>query len=418
MTTPQKVLTRRKFFKWLSATGLGGALLGWQNANAFGREKGSNKGAAQMRVPKRTFGNTGLRLPILSLGGIFNTGENHVMMHQAVKWGVTYWDTATRYNRWGSEPGIGRYFQRFPDHRQKIFLVTKSPTIMADGIDRHLDASLKLLQTDYIDLYFIHHVDDVADELTKEIRQWVDKAKASGKIKLFGFSTHANMAANLTTAAKMDWIDGIMTTYNYRLMVDSAMNRALDACHKAGIGLTAMKTQAVSVRGHEMGTETDAALKLTKRFMDKGFTLHQARLMAVWSDQRITSICSQMENMTILKENVAAAAASSEAFGQGDFNRLNDYDRATASSYCAGCASICEAGLATAVPICKVMRYLMYAHGYGDIDRARRKFQDLPQEIRHVMAGLDYRSAEARCPRNMPIGRLMRRAVEELSCNA
>ena len=291
--------------------------------------------------------------------------------------------------------------------------MTKSSTINPDYLDKELDNSLKNLQTDYVDLYFIHRVDDVADELTEDIRRWVEKAKKAGKIRLFGFSTHANMADNLTAAAKMGWIDGIMTTYNYRLMVDDAMNRALDACHKAGIGLTAMKTQATSTWGHPMGTETDAALKLTQRFLDKGLTVHQARLMAVWSDERITSICSQMENMTILKENVSAAV-SQQKLGQQEHHRLNAYDRATAASYCTGCGRICESRLTSAVPVCKVMRYLMYAHGYGDVDRARSSFRQIPLDIRQAMATLDYEAAETHCPRNMPIGRLMRTAVRTL----
>ena len=224
------------------------------------REKGSPQ---TLQVPKRTFGRTGVKLPILSLGGIFNIGQNHVMMHQAVKWGVAYWDTATRYNAWGSEDGIGRYFARFPEDRKKIFLVTKSPTINAHMIGNELNASLENLQTDYVDLYFLHQVEDVKRELSDKIRLWAEKAKNTGKIKYFGFSTHTDMAYNLKLAAKLGWIDGIMTTYNYRLMVVSDMNRALDACHKAGIGLTAMKTQAAQAWGHPVGTETEAALKLS-----------------------------------------------------------------------------------------------------------------------------------------------------------
>jgi hypothetical protein len=44
--------------------------------------------------------------------------------------------------------------------------------------------------------------------------------------------------------ARLGWIDGIMASYNYRLMHTPAMKKAADACIQAGIGLTAMKTQA------------------------------------------------------------------------------------------------------------------------------------------------------------------------------
>ena len=408
-----KQFSRRRFFKYLGMTGIGSTLFGLRADHAQSRTLAKSDSSDPLKVPTRTFGRTGVKLPILSLGCIFDTRQNHVMMHQAVKWGVTYWDTATRYNRMFSEPGIGKYFARFPEHRKRIFLVTKSPTINVNLLDNELDASLKRLQTDYVDLYFIHQVQDVRRELKDDTRRWAEKAKKQGKIKMFGFSVHTDMAYNLKLAAKMDWIDGIMTTYNYRLMVDDEMNRALDACHKAGIGLTAMKTQAGSVR-HEMGKENDAALKLTQRFMDKGFTVHQARLLAVWSDPRITAICSQMENMSFLKENVTAAAKH-QKLAQADLDHLRQYDSATASSYCAGCAQFCEARLNEAVPVCRIMRYLMYANSYNDLARASRKFRRIPQQIRRTMATLDYTAAEAKCPRNMPIGRLMRKAVRELS---
>ncbi len=255
-----KQFSRRRFFKWLGMTGIGSTLFGWRADHALSQTLAASDPSDPLKVPTRKFGRTGVQVPILSLGGIFDTGQNHVMMHQAVKWGVTYWDTATRYNRVGSEPGIGKYFARFPEHRQRIFLVTKSPTINVNFLDNELDASLKRLQTDYVDLYFIHQVDDVRRELKEETRRWAEKAKKAGKIKYFGFSTHADMAYNLRLAAKLGWIDGIMTTYNYRLMVDDDMNRALDACHKVGIGLTAMKTQASYTWGLSQGTETEAAL--------------------------------------------------------------------------------------------------------------------------------------------------------------
>ena len=52
------------------------------------------------------------------------------------------------------------------------------------------------------------------------------------------------MAPCLEAAAKLDWIDVIMTTYNFREMQNPAMQSAIDACYKADIGLVAMKTQA------------------------------------------------------------------------------------------------------------------------------------------------------------------------------
>ena len=81
------------------------------------------------------------------------------------------------------------------------------------------------------------------------------------------------------------------------------MKRAVAACTEAGIGLTAMKTQG----GGQIKTNTPSELQMAGRFLSKGFTDAQAKLKAVWSNPAISSICSEMPNMTILKANVAAA---------------------------------------------------------------------------------------------------------------
>ena len=113
----------------------------------------------------------------------------------------------------------------------------------------------------------------------------------------------------MLAAAKLGWIDGIMMSYNYRLMVKDEMKRAVEACVKAGIGLTAMKTQASFTANFyaSIGSETDDALNMTESFMKKGYTAEQAKLKVVWENPPISSICSAMPNMTILQANVAAA---------------------------------------------------------------------------------------------------------------
>ena len=64
------------------------------------------------------------------------------------------------------------------------------------------------MNTSYIDMYFIHSVSDVKDELTNEVKAWAEKVKAKGKIRFFGLSSHKNMEVNMLAAAKLGWIDG------------------------------------------------------------------------------------------------------------------------------------------------------------------------------------------------------------------
>jgi len=405
MTTEESGIKRRKFLQVLGAAGVG-SMVGTANGPTVAD-------AAAMQVGTRPFGRTGIQVPILSLGTMFDTGANQLLLRQAVKWGVTYWDTAQYYNRWGSEPGLGKYLAKYPEDRKKIFLVSKSTNRDAAGLTAELNDSLNNLKTDYLDLFFIHAVDDARAELTPEIKAWGEKMKSRGKIRLFGFSTHSNMAKSLAHAATLGWIDGIMTTYNYKVMTTDEMQRAIDACHKAGIGLTAMKTQASSSWVY-MGVESDASRSLAKRFMDKGVTKEQANLLAVWTDERIAAICSQMNTMTILKANTEAAVNQARLTA-AERRCFEAEARATAANYCAGCTAICQSQLAAAVPVGKIMRCLMYARSYGDHFRAQVEFRDIPAAVRDRLGTLDYAAAEHQCPQNMPIGRLMAEALAELS---
>ena len=403
-------ISRRNFFKTLGALGVGAMAAPLEVRAA---DKTIAKNSNPSVVPQRPFGKTGHNVSILSLGGMFDTRNNQILLRQAVKWGVTYWDTATYYNSWGSEEGFGKYLAKYPQDRKKIFLVSKSPSKKVSKMTQYLDDSLKFLKTDYLDLYFVHAVNYVEDELNDDTRKWAEKTKKDGKIKLFGFSTHSNMADNLFRASKLDWIDGIMTTYNFRVMHELKMKTAIEACYKAGIGLTAMKTQA-STTQVDTGQETDASKQLIARSIKKGFTEEQARLVAVWKDQRIASICSQMPSMTLLKANVEAAT-NGDLLSKTDTELLQEHSKSTAHSYCAGCKSICEMTIHNQAPIGDVMRYLMYVRAYKESRWAKEEFERIPDAVREKMARIDYTEAEKACPNRLAIGKLMRTSLIELA---
>jgi len=413
MSENRKFHSRRDFFKSMGALGAA-SMLTAVPGEALAKDS-SDSDVRAGKVPTRPFGKTGVSVPILSLGGVLGMSDL-IVFRQAVRMGVTYWDTADSYG-WGkNEKAIGKYFAKFPDDREKIFLVTKAATSDPAELTEKLDRSLRRMNTDTIDLYFIHYVSDVADELTPEVRNWAEKAKSKGKIRLFGFSTHKNMENCMLAAAKLGWIDGIMMSYNYRLMVKDEMRRAVDACVKSGIGLTAMKTQAAFSANFyaSIGSETDDALKMTEQFLKKGYTAEQSKLIAVWENPHIASICSAMPNMTILKAN-AAAAMGKPALSSRDRRILDKYARKTAAGYCAGCANICESAVGGHIPISDVLRYSMYNCSYGDRVTARTLFNAIPPDIRAAIDGADYTKAEKRCPQKMPIGRLMRMASEDLA---
>jgi predicted aldo/keto reductase-like oxidoreductase len=393
-------LSRRDFLRIAGSVGIGTIM-----ASSNGAAGASD---APMQVPTRPFGKTGVDIPILGFGGSLNVSLNLLMLRQAVKWGVTYWDTANSYMGGNSEKGIGKYLGRYPEDRKKIFLVTKSHAWTLRGMARDLNESLERMKTDFVDLFFVHAVRKIS-ELDEDTKAWAERAKSEGKIRFFGFSTHSNMENCLLGAAKLGWVDAIMMTYNYRLMHSGPMKRAVDACAKAGIGLTAMKTQG----GGQVRTETEPELQLGGRFLKKGFTEGQAKLKAVWENPYIASICSEMPNMTLLMSN-AAAAVDRKKLADADKVLLQRYACETAAGYCAGCAHLCESATGRNIPVGDVMRYLMYARSYGEPERASACFEKIPLDIRKLMARLDYSAAEQMCPRKVPIGRLMREAVTEL----
>ncbi len=405
--TRLKGLSRREFLCTAGVVGAGSLLEAREVlAQAAGETSGWKPEATDATVPIRPFGKTGVDVSCLSLGGMFDLPSNQLLLRQAVKWGVTYWDTADCYEGGRSELGIGQFLGKYPEVRKQLFLVTKSDARDPAGMTKLLERSLERMKTDFIDLYFIHGMKDI-NELNQDTKAWVEKAKANGKIKFFGFSTHSNMDDCMVGAARLGWIDGIMMSYNFRIMHSDKMQSAVEACVKAGIGLCAMKTQG----GGSVSMESETELKLAGRFLKLGFSDKQAKLKAVWENPNIASICSQMPNLTILMANIAAALDQTK-LSANDRELLRQYAYETASSYCAGCASICESAFAgPPPPIREVMRGLMYFHDYGEKDQARALLAGLPGSMGRGFEAVDYSRAESVCPQGLPIGRLMREAA-------
>ena len=258
MNEEPKRLDRRNFLKTVGAGALGAALAGCKGKEqpTVADPNDPNSPAAAdpqpqtaAKLPTRVLGKTGVKVPVLGLGTMYNLVDNQIMLIKSLELGVNYWDTAHSYGGGNSELGIGKYFERNPEKRKEIFLATKASVhnepLTAENMEERLQLSLERMKTDHVDLYYGAH--DLPDPsyLTDELKAWAKDAKDRGLIRLFGFSTHKNMIENLNAGARLDWIDVIMTSYNFRLVQDPKMLEAVDACHKAGIGLVAMKTTGI-----------------------------------------------------------------------------------------------------------------------------------------------------------------------------
>ncbi|HEX3450524.1 MAG TPA: aldo/keto reductase, partial [Isosphaeraceae bacterium] len=211
-------------------------------------------------LPKRTLGRTGVEVSMLNLGTWKSVGLDRVLRFAWAN-GIRYVDTAKSYE---SEPAIGRWLQAMPEVRKQLFLVTKDHPRTPRELIGQLDERLDALKTDYVDLIFIHAVGDhdFATEWkwpkSREFKETAEAIRKSGKARFVGFSTHhKNRAAILQAAADGGFVDVIMLQNNpwiaEELGQKDQINRALDNCHKAGIGLISMKQVAGNTKLDEIG---------------------------------------------------------------------------------------------------------------------------------------------------------------------
>ncbi|ACB53675.1 hypothetical protein cce_4327 [Crocosphaera subtropica ATCC 51142] len=148
-------------------------------------------------LPERILGNTGVSLPILGLGGAGQTPlskygqekEAIALIEAALKLGIRYFDTAASYGP--SEDYLGKVL---PPHRSQVLIATKTDKRDYDGAWRELERSLQRLQTDYIDVWQLHHV-SFPEELEQIFgkngaAKAIEEAKAQKIIRFSGISGH------------------------------------------------------------------------------------------------------------------------------------------------------------------------------------------------------------------------------------
>jgi uncharacterized protein len=396
-------MDRRTFLKTTGVSGASIAIASGIGGNAIASE--AAKESASKTVPTRTLGKSGLPISILSFGGLdWSTNQN--LLRMGFTMGVTALDTSDRYQNGKSELGIGEYFAKHPEERKKAFISTKATqSTDPQQISAALDQSLERMKTDYVDLFML----SMMSGIPAGAKELLEKKKKEGKVKLVGFSSHLGTDQVVAESIKMGWIDVLMITYNYILMQKDEIKKQIDDCARAGIGLIAIKSQAKTPDSKE----TPEALAATRHFMDKGYTLEQAKIKAVWSDERIACVCSDMTNVTILKDNVAAATDNVKLTAN-DFKIFNMLAQGESCHYCQGCGK-CLVAMGEASRIPDVMRYMMYYNSYGDRDRARNLYRELPAATRNALASRDYTGAESVCPHGLQISRIMREATTLLA---
>jgi predicted aldo/keto reductase-like oxidoreductase len=357
------------------------------------------------QVPRRVLGKTKQSIPILLLGGGAGfKGGFDSRISVALRHGVNYIDTARSYAGGTSEPHAAQTLHKL-GARDKTWITSKSEKWSARSFARDVDFSLAELKTNWVDLYFLHGLDELEPLDDKALIRTVGQLKKAGKIRFFGFSCHGgNVAELLHAAAQRSFVDAVMFRYSFRDYGDKELNRAIDAAHRAGVGLIAMKTQ-----GSEAGLEN-----AWRKFAKTGkWNKHQAVLKAVWADQRISAAVSHMTTLEQLRQNIAAAVDRRE-LGALEWDAVRRYADATRAYACNGCDHLCSSGLGAPARIGDTLRYLMYHDSYGDEAQARALFRALPEEARRL-EGVDWSAASRACPRGVDVALHMKRALRVLA---
>lgn len=201
-------------------------------------------------------GRSGLTVSRLCLGTM-NFGpqteeaDAHSIMDSAHEQGINFFDTANVYGGTGhrgwTEEIIGRWFAKGGERREHTVLATKLYGTMTDrpnesklsalNIRRALDASLKRLQTDYIDVYQFHHID--RDTPWDEIWQAIEVAVQQGKILYSGSSNFAGWhIAQAQEAARRRNYTGLVSEQSiYNLFMRQVELEVIPAAQQYGLGL-------------------------------------------------------------------------------------------------------------------------------------------------------------------------------------
>jgi Predicted oxidoreductases (related to aryl-alcohol dehydrogenases) len=201
-------------------------------------------------------GRTGLRVSRLCLGTmnfgpLTSEADSFAIMDRALELGINFFDTANVYG-WKMGEGIteqiiGRWFAQGGGRREKVVLATKVYGKMGDWpnesrlsalhIRRACEASLRRLQTDYIDLYQMHHID--RDTPWEEIWQAMEQLVREGKVLYVGSSNFAGWhIAQANEAAQRRNFMGLVSEQSlYNLSARMIELEVIPACQTYGVGI-------------------------------------------------------------------------------------------------------------------------------------------------------------------------------------
>jgi len=328
-----------------------------------------------------TLGKTGIRVSRMGFGGIpiqkIDAEGTKRLMHQLKDAGVNYIDTARGYTV--SEEYLGYALEGIREH---FVLATKSMARDAAGMAKDIETSLKNLRTDYIDLYQVHN--PTMSQLETVCApggalEALTAAKEAGKIGHIGITAHALDV--FEKALELPWVETIMFPYN---IVENQGEHLMRKCTEKGIGFIDMKPLAGGAI--ENGT-------LALRY--------------ICANEDVTVVIPGMAEEKEIAENIAACSDESPLTAE-EKAAINEVRSALGTVFCRRCnyCQPCAAG----INISGVFLFEGYLSRYGLGDWAKGRYAALPVK---ASACIGCGACESRCPYNLPIQQMLKKAAEK-----
>ena len=333
----------------------------------------------------RRLGRTNALVSDISLGsgGIHDAD----VARAALDRGITYFDTAPDYSDTRSERVLG---EAMKGRRDQVFLATKfcvaAGHLLNDTpvpkIIEAVEASLKRLQTDHVDLIHIHSCDRVERLLAPNIHEAFDRLKEQGKVRFLGVSTHTpNLEAVANAAIDSGRFDVMMLAYHFGMW--PSFGHILDKAKAHDVGIVAMKTLKGAKHTNLAG------------FRDQTSAYSQAAFRWVLSNPAVSCLVISISRHEHLDEYLYASGTPAKTT---DVALLEQYDRLTAGDYCQPHCGQCLDSCVYQLPINDILRYRMYSKDYGWEHEGRRLYGALRQNAAACIG------CAAPCANTCPIG--------------
>ena len=284
----------------------------------------------------------------------------------AVEKGINYFDTAYIYG--GSEVVLGKILKK-NNLREKIYIATKLPIFKIKSkqdFDKYFNLQLKRLQTDYIDYYLMHSINDSASWETlvaMGIEEWIREKKESGEIKQIGFSYHGTKDEFIKILDAYSW-DFTQIQYNYSDENYQAGITGLKKAYSKGIPVIIMEPLLGGKLVNGLSKETKDIFKKC----NSEYSLVKWALRWLWHLEEVTVLLSGMSTMEQLTQNIDIANVSE--IGMLNKKELETYKlveesiKATKKIPCTGCNYCMPCPKGVNIPSCFAAYNTSYTVGY------------------------------------------------------